>query len=255
MLNRRQQRRECLKMLNKMPFFDIICLYVRAKIATMFREGGILKVAWSSSHAEFLISDSYYFSTLERESRKKGIEIVEVADFDELFCYPVIVFNYSEKPFDESEIKAIERAVKNGKRIIFTAHFNNKDNVAEICNAVTERFGMRLKMDEVVEKEHFDEGDCRMVITSRVESYAEGVNQVVFPYSAPIEALHPDVRVIVRGQESAFTGSGERAPVMAAERRMPSGGSLVVCGSCLFWDNYSILRKDNLAFSINLLSM
>lgn len=241
-------------MLNKMPFFDIICLYVRAK-ATTFREGGILKVAWSSSHAEFLISDSYYFSTLERESRRKGIEIVEVADFDELFCYPVIVFNYSEKPFDELEIKAIERAVKNGKRVIFTAHFNNKDNVAEICNAVSERFGMKLKKDEVVEKEHFDQGDCRMVITSRVEAYANGVNQVVFPYSAPIEVLTPDVRIIVRGQESAFTGSGERAPVMAAERRMPSGGSLVVCGSCLFWDNYSILRKDNLAFSINLLSM
>jgi len=214
-----------------------------------------LKVAWSSSHAEFLISDSYYFSTLEQESRKRGIEIAEVADFDELFRYPVIVFNYSEKPFDEPEIKAIERAVEDGKRIIFTAHFNNKDNVAEICNAVAERFGMRLKMDEVVDENNFDEGDCRMVITSRVEAYAQGVNQVVFPYSAPIEALHPDVRVVVRGEESALTGSRERAPIMAAERKMPSGGSLVVCGSCLFWDNYSIMRKDNLAFSINLLSM
>ncbi len=214
-----------------------------------------MKIAWSSSHAEFLISDSYYFSTLERESRKRGIEIVEVADFDELFCYPVIVFNYSEDPFDESEIKAIETAVEDGKRVIFTAHFNNKDNVAEICNAVTERFGMKLGMDEVFEEELFDEGDCRMVITSRVEAYAQGVNQVVFPYSAPIEVLHPDVRVVVRGEESALTGSGERAPIMAAERKMPSGGSLLVCGSCLFWDNYSIMRKDNLAFSINLLRM
>lgn len=213
-----------------------------------------MKVAWSSSHGEFLISDSYYFSALERESRKKGIEIVEVSNFDELFFYPVIVFNYSEKPFDEAEIKTIEKAVRGGKRVIFTAHFNNKDNVAEICNAVSERFGLRLKEDEVVEEESFADGDCRMVITSRVEAYAEGVNQIVFPYSAPIEVLNPDVRIIVRGKESAFTGSGEKAPVMAAERKMPSGGSLVVCGSCLFWDNYSIFREDNLAFSINLLS-
>ncbi|MDN5332391.1 MAG: hypothetical protein PWP45_1616 [Tepidanaerobacteraceae bacterium] len=212
------------------------------------------KVAWSSSHGEFLISDSYYFSVLEKEAQKRGIEIVEVADFEELFSYPVVVFNYSEHPFEEGEIEKIEKAVKQGKRVIFTGHFNNKDNVARICSEVSERFGLRLKEDEVVDGENFAADDCRMVITSRIEAFGNGVKKVVFPYSAPVEILSPEVRVVLRGEETSFDGCGERAPVLAAERSYPSGGSLVLCGSCLFWDNYSILREDNLNFSLNLLN-
>ncbi|MCF6096626.1 hypothetical protein L1766_06385 [Thermovorax subterraneus] len=212
------------------------------------------KVAWSSSHGEFLISDSYYFSILKREAQKRGIEIIEVADFDELFSYPVIVFNYSERPFDEQEIEIIERAVKQGKRILFTGHFNNKDNVARIANEVSARFGLRLKEDEVVDDENFASDDCRMVITSRVEAFGDGVKRVVFPYSAPVEILNSEAKVILRGEDTSRDSSGKRAPILAAQRPHPSGGSLVLCGSCLFWDNYSILREDNLSFSLNLLT-
>jgi hypothetical protein len=224
-------------------------------IAIISREGVDLhKVAWSSSHGEFLISDSYYFSILKREAQKRGIEIIEVADFDELFSYPVIVFNYSERPFDEQEIEIIERAVKQGKRILFTGHFNNKDNVARIANEVSARFGLRLKEDEVVDDENFASDDCRMVITSRVEAFGDGVKRVVFPYSAPVEILNSEAKVILRGEDTSRDSSGKRAPILAAQRPHPSGGSLVLCGSCLFWDNYSILREDNLSFSLNLLT-
>ncbi|MCG0275554.1 MAG: hypothetical protein L5655_05215 [Thermosediminibacteraceae bacterium] len=213
-----------------------------------------MKVAWSSSHGEFLISDSYYFSVLERESKKRNIEIVEIADFEELFSYPVVVFNYSEVPFNEKEIETIEKAVSDGKRVIFTGHFKNKDNVVRICNAVSERFGLRLNEDEVLDYKNFAGDDHRIVVTSRIEAYGDGVKRVVFPYSAPLEILSSEVRVILKGEDTSFAGCGKKAPVLAAERRYPSGGSFVLCGSCLFWDNYSILREDNLTFSLNLLN-
>ncbi|MCG0239828.1 MAG: hypothetical protein L6E13_11775 [Firmicutes bacterium] len=213
-----------------------------------------MKVAWSSSHGEFLISDSYFFSVLERESKKRGIEIVEIPDFEELFAYPVIVFNYSEVPFEEREIARIEAAVQEGKRVILTAHFKNLDNVVEICNKVSERFGFRLRADEVVDETHFTAEDPHMVVTSRIEAYRDGVKRVVFPYSASVEILRPEIRVVARGEETARTGGGEKAPVLAAEARTAAGGSLVLCGSCLFWENQTILREDNLTFSLNLLT-
>lgn len=213
-----------------------------------------MKVAWSSSHGEFVISDSYFFSVLERESKKRGVEIVEVPDFEALFAYPVIVFNYSEVPFAEPEIARIEAAVREGKRVILTGHFKNLDKVGDICNQVSERFGFRLRPDEVVDETHFTADDPYRVVTSRVEAYHDGVKKVVFPYSAPVEILRPEIRVLVRAEETSRTGTGEKAPVLAAEARSAAGGSLVLCGSCLFWENQTILQADNLAFSLNLLT-
>lgn len=212
-----------------------------------------VRIAWSSTHQEFLITDSYYFSILAKESQKQGLIIEEVSEFPDLFSYDVIVFNYPEQPFTEEEINQIKRAVtEEHKRVIFAAHFQNKDNVAYICSQVAQHFGMRAYPGEVMDRENCLMDDPYMVVTSNVLAYNEGVQKVVFPYAAPIEVYGP-ARIILRGMPTTRTKEGQAFPVLMAEKVLAGGGSFILSGSCVFWDNFSIGQLDNLKFILNLL--
>jgi|LDZS01.1.fsa_nt_gi hypothetical protein len=213
----------------------------------------VLRVAWSSTHQEFLISDSYYFSILAKESQENGIIIDEVSVFTDLFSYDVVIFNYPEKPFKKEEIELIKKSVvEEGKRVLFTAHFQNKDNVAKICSKVSRQFGLLVLPEEVFDNVNHIANDPRMVLTSKVFTYNTGVTKVVFPYSAPLELLE-EAKVILRGMETTTTRKGKKSPILVAEKNFPSGGSFTLSGSCIFWDNYSITKADNLRFAINLI--
>lgn len=213
-----------------------------------------IRVAWSSTHQEFLITDSYYFSVLARESQKDGMVIEEVDKFSDLFAYDVVVFNYPERPFSQEEIEVIkENVMEKGKRVLFAAHFQNKDKVAEICSEVARLFGLLVLPDEVRDQVNHLDDDPYQILTFRVLAYSEGVKQVVFPYAAPLKLL-AEAEIILRGMETARSGEGEEAPVLVAEKRFSSGGSFVLSGSCIFWDNYSITREDNLRFALNLIA-
>lgn len=213
-----------------------------------------MRVAWSSTHQEFLISDAYYFSQLARGALQEGLLIEEVDDFTELFSYDVVVFNYPESPFSQKEVEAIREAVvSKGKHVIFAAHFQNKDDVARICTEVSRHFGILVLNDQVTDGASHLEGDPYLVLTSQVLAYNQGVRRVVFPYSAPLEVFDDGAVPILRGMETSRTLRGIPSPVLAAERTFPSGGAFVLCGSCIFWDNYSITRADNFRFAMNLL--
>ncbi|WP_027719386.1 hypothetical protein [Desulfovirgula thermocuniculi] len=215
---------------------------------------GKKRVAWSSTHQEFLISDAYYFSRLARGALEEGLLIEEVDDFAELFSYDTVVFNYPESPFSHREIEAIkEGVIGRGKRVIFAAHFQNKDDVARICTEVSRHFGILVLNDQVTDGTNHLEGDPYRLVTSQVLAYNRGVCKVVFPYSAPLEVLDGGTLPILRGMETSRTSKGLPSPVLAAERTFPSGGAFVLCGSCIFWDNYSITFGDNFRFALNLL--
>lgn len=212
-----------------------------------------MKVAWSATHQEFLLSDGYYFSGLYKELTKRGVIIEEVEDFDKLFEYEVIVFNYPESQFTEEEKEKIQRALnKENKKIIFTAHFRGKDGVFDVCNAVTTTFGITV-LPEGVKDEHCHlEDDSLIITTDNIEKYATGVKEIVFPYSAPL-SISDGVEIILKGRSTAVSDSGKKAPVLVAQKTFENGSKLIVCGSCIFWDNFSIFKLDNLQFVVNLI--
>ncbi|MGB9859839.1 MAG: hypothetical protein ACPLQP_07910 [Moorellaceae bacterium] len=213
----------------------------------------MVRIAWSSSHQEFLISDSYYFSDLAQECRKHHIVIEEVSEFDRLFSYEAIVFNYPEQPFTGAEIEVIKTAVlRDKKRVLLAAHFQNKDNVARICSQLARHFGLLVLEDGVFDPENHMRDDPFLIITTEVGAYNDGVRQVVFPYSAPLELLEP-AKIVLKSMKTATTGHGQISPVLAAEKTYPGGGSFVLLGSCVFWDNFSLSQADNLRFALNLL--
>lgn len=211
-----------------------------------------MKVAWSATHQEFLLTDGYYFSGLYKELCKRKIEIEEVDHFDRLFEYDVIVFNYPENPFSDDEKEKIREAlVQKGKKIIFTAHFKNKDGVSEICNSITREYEIDILPEGIKDEIHHLEDDLFIITTDEVKLYREGVKEVVFPYSAPLE-VREETEVVLRARETSLTDSGKKSPVLIAQRKFESGGKLIVCGSCIFWDNFSLFRLDNLQFVVNM---
>lgn len=219
-----------------------------------------VKVGWSITHQEFTITDYYYFSILQREARKVGIEIEEVDDWKRLGEYDTIVFNYPEIPFREDEAKEVERWVwEEGKKVILLGYYKNEDHIADTCNTLARRFGMELNPDEVTDEKNNHNGDRYFVVTSKIRRYNKNernevnVERVVLPCTASIKPIMPDIKIVVRAEDTATSNHNNYTLLIAEQIAPPSGGYFCLAGTCVFWDNYSITLYDNLSFSLNLL--
>ncbi|MEN3028026.1 MAG: DUF4350 domain-containing protein [Aquificaceae bacterium] len=218
------------------------------------------RVAWSITHQEFTITDYYYFSILQRESEKRGLVVEEVDRWDRLSDYHTIVFNYPEIPFTEEEARQVERWVwEEGKKVLLLGYYKNEDHIADTCNTLARRFGMELNPDQVTDPVNNHQGDPYFVVSSKIRRYNKNernevsVNRVMLACSASIKPLMPDIKVVVRAEDTARSNM-ENYTLLIAEQLAPtSGGYFCLAGTCVFWDNYSINLYDNLEFSINLL--
>ncbi|HHJ63914.1 MAG TPA: hypothetical protein ENJ61_03315 [Aquifex aeolicus] len=212
------------------------------------------RVGWSITHQEFTITDYYYFSILQKEAEKAGIEIEEVSDWSRLEGYDTLVFNYPEKPFTEEEGRWIEKLVwDRGKKVILLGYYKNEDHIADTCNSLSRRFGMELNPDEVTDEVSNHGGDPYFVVTTKVRRYSANVEKVVFACTASIRPLMPDVKVVVRAEDTALSSAGNYTLLVAEQIAPRSGGYFCLVGTCVFWDNYSIRLYDNLNFALNLL--
>ncbi|ADC89584.1 hypothetical protein Thal_0952 [Thermocrinis albus DSM 14484] len=212
------------------------------------------RVAWSITHQEFTITDYYYFSILQREAQKRNIIIDEVDRWEDLPKYDTIVFNYPEIPFTEKEAQDVEKWVwELGKKVILLGYYKNEDHIADTCNTLARRFGMELNPDEVTDTQNNHQGDSYFVVTSKIRRYNKNVEKIMLACSASIKPLMPDIKVVVRGEDTAVSNMGYYTLLIAEQIAPTSGGYFCLAGTCVFWDNYSITLYDNLEFSLNLL--
>ncbi len=215
---------------------------------------GICRVGWSITHQEFTVTDYYYFSVLQKRSKEFGLEIDEVDEWEKLSSYDTIVFNYPEIPFTEEEVKFIQDLVENkGKKVILLGYYKNEDRIADTCNTLAKAFGMELNGDEVTDEINNHNGDSYFLVTSKIRRYKEGVEKVLLPCTASIKPLMPDIKVVVRGEDTSHSNQGNYTLLIAEHFAPKSGGYFCLAGTCVFWDNYSIELYDNLKFSMNLL--
>jgi hypothetical protein len=221
----------------------------------------ITKVAWSITHQEFTITDYYYFSILQREAEKHNIIIEEVDRWEKLKDYDTIVFNYPEIPFTEKEAGG-GRKVGFGsleKRSYWGGYYKNEDHIADTCNTLARRFGMELNPDEVIDETNNHNGEKYFVVTSKIRRYNKNkknevnVEKIMLACSASIKPLMPDIKVVVRGEDTAVSNMGNYTLLIAEQIAPTSGGYFCLAGTCVFWDNYSITLYNNLEFSLNLL--
>ncbi len=211
------------------------------------------RVAWDVSHGEFTIQDGYYFSRLLKALRERDAEILINERLDDAADADVLVLNYPEKEFSEADGRFIEEFMGRGGRVLALAYYDDEDRVASILNELVKPYGVEFLPDAVVDETNCLDGDPFMVVSSRVYGFNRGVRRVLMPYAAPLELLAPAAEVVVEGGPTAKTRSGGRAVLGC--RVQVGEGELVCLGTCVFWDNYSIGREDNLAFSLNLLGV
>ncbi len=186
-----------------------------------------MRIAWDASHGEFTITDYYYFSKLTKIAEKEGIIIDEVKNFSKLGDYDIIVFNYPEIIFRQSEVARIRNWVRKGKKVVLAAYYSNHDGVAENVNRVAKKFGIRVNYDVIKDPEN-NVGD-EMFPIAVCDSL-----EVVMPCSASVS-----------GGEPFISGKG----VFASK-----ANGVLVLGTCVFWDNYSIELANNKELALLILS-
>ena len=211
------------------------------------------RIGWSIAHQEFTIFDYYYFSKLYQELVQRGAKIVELSEIsNKIRDYDVLVFNYPEKPFTSYEIKLLREYMVRGGRVIVLGYYQNEDSIAHSVNSLTLKFGIELLDDVVIDKENSIDEEGLMIVTSKVLKYNKNVKKVLLPCSASLILRDSDAYRIVMGEETAVSSKTNETPILFAGKKV-GAGELIVGGTCVFWDNFSIMKYDNLAFALNLL--
>lgn len=185
-----------------------------------------MTTVWSASRGEFSIGDYYYFSKLTRIAEKEKLEMHEEKNFARLGDYDVIVFNYPEIKFGANDIAKIRKWARMGKKIVFTGYYSNVDRVSENVNRVVRHFGLRINYDLIKDEER-NYGDPMFPFASC------GELEVLMPCSASVS-----------GGESFVVGKSVFGAV---------SGNVLVLGTAVFWDNYSIGVADNVRFALKIL--
>jgi len=211
------------------------------------------KVAWSLAHQEFIISDHYYFSKLQRYTREANIIIDEVDQIERFTRYDTIIFNYPEIPFTEDEVDFIEELVKMGKTVGIFGYYKNEDKIADTCNTLSERFGIHFNGDIVLDNINNYEGDNLLITTGDTYNLPENINKIMLACTDTLLTTRPNVRPLIHG-ESTAESKLNKSILLFAEYIDESGGKFIAGGTCVFWDNYSIDLYNNREFSLNLLS-
>ncbi len=214
----------------------------------------MIKIAWSLAHQEFIISDHYYFSKLQKYVKERNLHVEEVDDVNKFPEYDAVVFNYPEIPFDEAEVDFLAELIEKGKKILIFGYYKNEDRIADTCNTLTRRFGITFNGDIITDKENNYEDDDLLIVTDEVKHFKDNVNQVMLACTDTLTIEGDFVEPLVYAKDSANSKLGKEKILFAEYRPLGQQGALIAGGTCVFWDNYSIDLYDNKEFSLDLLS-
>ncbi len=195
------------------------------------------KIAWSTAHQEFIISDHYYFWKLEKFIKETlGKEVEEVDNLEDVLSgdYDTLIFNYPEIPFEEKDVEIVKKFLARGGKVGIFGYYKNEDRIADTINTLISHFGMKHNGDIVTDEVNNDEGDALMIRADMVDG-----GEVVLACTSTVEGGKP----IVVGKDTSRSNQ-DKELVFFAEKEI-DGGKLIVGGTCVFWDNYSIDRGDN----------
>ncbi len=213
------------------------------------------KVAWSLTHQEFIISDHYYFSKLQKYAKENNIQVDEVDEFEKFANYDVIIFNYPEIPFKKEEVDFIEGLVKKGKKVGIFAYYKNEDRIADTCNTMAERFGIKFNGDIITDDINNYDKDNLLITTSKTSEKMKEkcINKVMLACTDSLTITGENIIPMIYAEDTSMSKLGKEK-ILFARYMDPSGGCFIAGGTCVFWDNYSIDLYDNKNLSIALLS-
>ncbi len=195
------------------------------------------KIAWDVSHQEFIVSDHYYFWKLEKLIREDlGAEVTEIESLSEALngSYQVLIFNYPEIPFSSKDVEIVKRFLEAGGRVGIFGYYKNEDRIADTINSLVQHFGLRHHGDIVTDEVNNEEGDSLFVHGKMSDG-----TPVALACTSTVEGGEP----LVVGYDTAKSNEGYE-PVFFVSKTV-GAGELILGGTCVFWDNYSIDRLGN----------
>ncbi len=207
-------------------------------------------VVWSYSKGEFVVFDHYYFSKLYSFLLKE-YKLYIPTSFGDIFNndIDILVFNYPEIEFNDFEVQRILELFYKGKTILFLSYYNNEDNSSKICNKVLNQVGLNINYDEVTDEVNNIENDKYLLITSKISDLLkENVNKILFPCSSSVSVVNN------------YKEGINYVDLLLAENQVPlikgafnsNNGKIIAFGTCVFWDNFSIIQFDNFNFVKNI---
>lgn len=208
----------------------------------------IIKIGWDISHLEFTISDHYYFSKLKTMINSDGSHVREISIFYELEFFDVIVLNYPEIAFTDSETDFLYHMVNSGKRVIITGYYNNEDNIADTVNTLSIKFGVSLNKDGIENNICNESGDPLLPVITSVTEYNKSVSGVMLPCCASIEIIGDNVRPFLFSESGKVNNKDIMGTITYSGK-----GEFILIGTCVFWDNFAISKYSNSSFSVNML--
>lgn len=193
-----------------------------------------MRVGWSASHNEFLIDDYYYFSKLKSLCLENGIDVECVKSFYKLKDYDILVFNYPEVKFKVREISRLKSWLKMGKKIVFASYYNNFDRVSDVINFVLKKIDSEIRIaNDLIIDEVNNVGDKHYPIAKW------NGKDVVMPCSSRVSGG----QAVIKSNKGIFSSLDEIGR-----------GIVIVIGTCVFWDNYSIELANNRELALSILS-
>ena len=206
------------------------------------------RLAWSYAKGEFIITDHYYFSILEKlVSQRYEWRLPTSFDEIEAFNPHVIVFNYPEKPFSPEEVKRVLKWIEEGKGVGLFSYYLNEDEVTENVNRILKEAGVEILTDEVRDPKSCYKGDDLLVVTDNLHPLLKekGVKEVMLACTSSLK-IDDSTIPLVKDR------TGEK--VLVAYKEIGKG-RVVFGGTCVFWDNFSIEKYDNEKYSLEILEI
>jgi len=195
------------------------------------------RIAWDVSHQEFIVSDHYYFWKLEKLIREElDSEVVEIENLEKVVNgdFQILIFNYPEIPFSPQDIEIVRKFLELGGRVGIFGYYKNEDRIADTINSLVKHFGLSHHGDVVTDAVHNEEDDPLFV-----HGVMSDGTVVALACTATVEGGEP----LVVGYDTAKSSEGY-SPVFFVSKPV-GAGELILGGTCVFWDNYSIDRVGN----------
>jgi hypothetical protein len=195
---------------------------------------------WDTSHLEFTINDDYYFKELKSLLEKKyEVRTVESLSDEILEDASWLILNYPELPFSSKDKQKIFNFVEKGGKLLATAYYRNEDGVARVLNGLFEELHIVFRYDEVIERD-----GSPFVTTSNVEKISPHIHRVYLPCTCSLK-LSKEWKPLIYSEEEQKSNLASPPLIYAASLDFGKG-KIFNFGTSVFWDNFSLYKKDNL---------
>jgi hypothetical protein len=209
---------------------------------------------WSYTKGEFVVFDHYYFSILYKYL-KDNYELAIPTSFNSLKKmskkenFNTIIFNYPEKKFTQSQLDELINLFDSGKRIVFLTYYKNEDNSSSISNTFLNKLGININYDELVQDEKVYNNDKYLLIIDDIDPVlGNQVSKILIPCTSTIS-----IKKKKDYQYKPLLKSNSNK-IVTVEVQNSNNGKVLAFGSCVFWDNFSIVLYDNFQFVKNLIN-